>query len=284
MTVEPWGRVEPRRSAERCGSTEPRSSAAGAHADAGPRFLEVQGLHAGYGPMEVLHGVDMVVRPGQIVGILGPNGMGKTTLLRAIAGLIPPSGGEIRFKGRLINRLPVDERVRLGVTLVPEGRILFAGLTVEENLLLGAYRLRRPRRLEHLNLVYDVFPQLPGRRRQLAGTLSGGQQQMLAIGRGLMARPELLLIDEFSLGLAPVVVESILEALARLHGMSPISMVIVEQDVAVGLHLASWGYVLESGRVVLEDAAGSLLEDARVRETYLGLAVGTADARGSEVR
>jgi branched-chain amino acid transport system ATP-binding protein len=234
--------------------------------------------------MEVLHGVDMVVRPGQIVGILGPNGMGKTTLLRAIAGLIPPSGGEIRFKGRLINRLPVDERVRLGVTLVPEGRILFAGLTVEENLLLGAYRLRRPRRLEHLNLVYDVFPQLPGRRRQLAGTLSGGQQQMLAIGRGLMARPELLLIDEFSLGLAPVVVESILEALARLHGMSPISMVIVEQDVAVGLHLASWGYVLESGRVVLEDAAGSLLEDARVRETYLGLAVGTADARGSEVR
>ncbi len=234
-------------------------------------LLEVDALHAGYGPMEVLHGVDLRVGERDVVAVLGGNGMGKTTLLRAISGLLPARGGQIVLRGRRVDPLDVEDRVRLGITLVPEGRLLFAGLTVEENLRLGAYRLPRRARTAHLDLVYEVFPDLAGRRGQLAGTLSGGQQQMAAIGRGLMARPDLLLIDEFSLGLAPVVVDGILGALDRLRRLAALSMVIVEQDIRVGLHLAARGYVLENGRVVLADDAPRLLENPAIRETYLGV-------------
>lgn len=234
-------------------------------------LLEARTVHAGYGPVEVLFDVDMHIDPGEIVAVLGSNGAGKTTLLRVLAGLNEARGGDVLQNGVSIRSVPIEERVRRGITLVPEGRMLFAGLTVEENLVLGGYAVADGDRPATLASVYDIFPDLADRRRQLAGTLSGGQQQMVAIGRGLMAKPNPLLIDEFSWGLAPALVENILEALAKLHETTGLSIVIVEQDIRVGLHLASRGYVLENGRVAMVDGAAELLADPKVREAYLGL-------------
>ncbi len=234
-------------------------------------LLEVAGLRAAYGQAEVLFGVDLQVFPGEIVAVLGSNGAGKTTLLRCVAGLLSSPSGAIRFGGEDVTRIPVEGRVQRGISLVPEGRMLFSGLSVEENLRLGGYRTDPVRRKEALGQVYETFPDLAGRRKQLAGTLSGGQQQMVAIGRGLMARPRLLLIDEFSLGLAPSIVETILEAIDALHAQAQLAVLIVEQDIRIGLHLASRGYVLENGTVAMTDEAATLLADTRVRAAYLGL-------------
>lgn len=234
-------------------------------------LLRVEGLHAAYGEAEVLFGVDLDVGQGEIVAVLGSNGAGKSTLLKCVAGLLPARAGTIALAGVEVTRRAVEDRVRRGIALVPEGRMLFSGLTVEENLRLGGYRTPSSAAAELLDSVYETFPDLAERRRQLAGTLSGGQQQMVAIGRGLMAQPKLLLIDEFSLGLAPAIVETILEAIAALHGRSDLSVLIVEQDIRVGLHLAARGYVLENGSVAMVDGAPELLANPKVREAYLGL-------------
>lgn len=236
-----------------------------------PPLLEARGVHAGYGPVEVLFDVDLEVKRNEIIAILGSNGAGKTTLLRVLAGLTDARSGDVFHDGRRITRVPIEQRVKAGITLVPEGRMLFSGLSVAENLRLGGYSVPANERADSLDAVYEIFPDLAGRRRQLAGTLSGGQQQMVAIGRGLMARPNPLLIDEFSWGLAPALVESILEALEKLHHSTGLSIVIVEQDIRVGLHLASRGYVLENGRVALVDESARLLANPKIREAYLGI-------------
>ncbi|HKI58844.1 MAG TPA: ABC transporter ATP-binding protein [Trueperaceae bacterium] len=236
-----------------------------------PPLLSVTGLRAGYGQAEVLFGVDLEVGAGEIVAVLGSNGAGKTTLLRCIAGLLTGGSGSVHFGGADVTRSGIERRVGAGIALVPEGRMLFSGLTVEENLRLGGFRAEPSSRAAMLETVYETFPDLARRRRQLAGTLSGGQQQMVAIGRGLMASPRLLLIDEFSLGLAPAIVEAILEAIATLHARTGLSVLMVEQDIRVGLHLAARGYVLEHGAVAMVDEARKLLADPRVREAYLGL-------------
>ena len=236
-----------------------------------PELLKVSGLRAAYGEAEVLFGIDLEVREGEIAAVLGSNGAGKSTLLKCISGLLPATSGIITLSGEDVSRTQVEDRVQRGIALVPEGRMLFSGLSVEENLRLGGYRASGSSAGERLDSVYQTFPDLARRRRQLAGTLSGGQQQMVAIGRGLMAEPRLLLIDEFSLGLAPTIVETILEAIAGLHAQRNLSVLIVEQDIRVGLHLATRGYVLENGAVAMVDGAKELLANPRVREAYLGL-------------
>lgn len=238
---------------------------------AGTPLLELRRLTAGYGAVEVLFDVDLLVKPGELVAVLGSNGAGKTTLLRAVSGLLDVRQGEVLFAGAPITAKKIEERVRAGITLVPEGRMLFSGLSVAENLLLGGYSIAPRKRAELLSSVYAIFPDLANRRNQLAGTLSGGQQQMVAIGRGLMADPRLLLIDEFSWGLAPALVEAILEALDQLHKSTGLTILIVEQDIRVGLYLADRGYVLENGRVVLSDDSERLLANPKIREAYLGL-------------
>ena len=236
-----------------------------------PPLLEARGVHAGYGPVEVLFDIDLEVNQNEIIAVLGSNGAGKTTLLRVLAGLTDARSGDVFHAGRRITKVPIEQRVKAGITLVPEGRMLFSGLTVAENLRLGGYSVPAHEQADSLDAVYEIFPDLAGRRRQLAGTLSGGQQQMVAIGRGLMARPNPLLIDEFSWGLAPALVENILEALEKLHRSTGLSIVIVEQDIRVGLHLASRGYVLENGRVALVDGSARLLANPKIREAYLGI-------------
>ncbi len=233
-------------------------------------MLKVHEVSAGYGEVQVLWGVDLEVKRGEIVTLVGSNGAGKTTLLKALSGLILPTSGEILFEDHPVTSSPPDERVRLGIAHVPEGRRLFAGMTVEENLRLGAY-LRRDEEVSlDLERVFRLFPELKARRRSLAGTLSGGEQQMCALGRALMSRPKLLLIDELSLGLAPVVVDRLLEAIHRIRAGGT-TLLIVEQDVQTALEHADRAYVLENGKIVLEGEAADLLDDARVRSAYLGL-------------
>ncbi|WP_041444565.1 MULTISPECIES: ABC transporter ATP-binding protein [Thermus] len=232
-------------------------------------MLEVRRLEAGYGSLQVLYGVDLCVEPGEMVALLGPNGAGKTTLLKALLGLTWRRG-EVLFQGQSITHLPPYRVARLGVTWAPEGRGLFPEMTVEENLRLGAYRKEARKGLKvRLEEVYTLFPVLKDRRSQLAGTLSGGEQQMLAIGRALMAAPRLLLVDEPTLGLAPRLGIQILETLARIKVQVPI--LLVEQNVALALELADRAYVLEEGRVVLQGQAKALLQDARVKASYLGM-------------
>lgn len=233
-------------------------------------MLKVRELSAGYGEVQVLWGVDLEVKRGEIVTLVGSNGAGKTTLLKVLSGLILPTSGEILFEDHSVTNSPPDERVRLGIAHVPEGRRLFAGMTVEENLKLGAYLRRDEEVGMDLERVFRLFPELKARRRSLAGTLSGGEQQMCALGRALMSRPKLLLIDELSLGLAPVVVDRLLEAIHRIRAGGT-TLLIVEQDVQTALEHADRAYVLESGRIVLEGEAADLLDDARIRNAYLGL-------------
>ena len=232
--------------------------------------LEVQALETGYGKAQVLFGVALEVEAGQLVALLGANGAGKTTLLRALSGLLRPWKGSVLLGGKDLRGLSPARRARLGLGHVPEGRQLFPLMTVEENLRLGAAFLAPGREKEGYERVYALFPQLAERRRQLAGTLSGGEQQMLAIGRALMGFPRILLVDEPSLGLSPRLAEEVLLALKEV-ARGGVGVLLVEQNVALSLEVAERGYVLEHGRVVLEGPAQALAQDPRVREAYLSL-------------
>ncbi len=236
-------------------------------------LLDVRDLHVDYGKVEALHGVSLTVPPGAIVTVIGPNGAGKTTLLNAIIGLLP-SRGLMHYAGADVTRRSVEMRVGAGLCLVPEKRELFAQMTVADNLELGGYACRsrgRAQRHEMVAALEKRFPRLRERRRQLAGTLSGGERQMLAIARALMARPKLLMLDEPSLGLAPLVVRDVLEIVKGLRD-DGVSILIIEQNARAALQIADYGYVLETGAVVLEGPAAELATNARVVETYLGLA------------
>jgi branched-chain amino acid transport system ATP-binding protein len=234
-------------------------------------MLEARSIQAGYGEVQVLWGVDLEVGAGQIVALVGSNGAGKTTLLRCLSGVLRPLAGAVHFDGEAVTDLPSDDLVRRGLVHVPEGRRLFAGMTVRDNLLMGAY-LQRDRRqiLQDLDRVFALFPVLHERQRQLAGTLSGGEQQMCALARGLMCRPRLLLVDELSLGLAPVVVERLVPVLREIHQQG-ISILLVEQDAQTALELAEQAYVLEHGMVALRGTGTELLANEHVRRAYLGL-------------
>ena len=232
--------------------------------------LEVQALETGYGKAQVLFGVDLEVEAGELVALLGANGAGKTTRLRALSGLLRPWKGSVLLGGKDLRGLSPARRARLGLGHVPEGRQLFPLMTVEENLRLGAAFLAPGREKEGYERVYALFPRLAERRRQLAGTLSGGEQQMLAIGRALMGFPRILLVDEPSLGLSPRLAEEVLLALKEV-ARGGVGVLLVEQNVALSLEVAERGYVLEHGRVVLEGPAQALAQDPRVREAYLSL-------------
>jgi branched-chain amino acid transport system ATP-binding protein len=239
--------------------------------------LEIRDLDAAYGDVRVLSGVSLAVGPGEIVALLGPNGAGKSTLLTAIAGLLRPRAGAIRWQGEDLTALRAHLVVERGVALVPEGRRLFGTMTVEDNLELGAFAARaRSARAAGFERVYALFPDLRDRRRQLVRALSGGQQQMVAVGRALMAQPTLLMLDEPSLGIAPRLVASIFTALAEIN-RAGVAVFLVEQNVQAALTLAHRAYVLESGRIAAEGAAAVLLRDPHVRRAYLGpLAVSRA--------
>ena len=233
-------------------------------------LLELDGTHVHYGAIHALKGVSISVDEGRIVTLVGANGAGKSTTLRAISGLMRPSSGAIRFRGRSIVGIRAHEVVKLGISHVPEGRIVFANLTVRENLDLGAY-LRRDRAgiAGDMKRIFRLFPRLEERSRQSAGTLSGGEQQMLAIGRALMARPSLLLMDEPSLGLAPLLVREIFSVIAEIRAQGT-TIVLVEQNARMALALADTGYVLETGSVRLHDQAAALLTNPFVQAAYLG--------------
>ncbi|WP_038046083.1 ABC transporter ATP-binding protein [Thermus caliditerrae] len=232
--------------------------------------LQVEALETGYGKAQVLFGVDLEVAEGELVALLGANGAGKTTLLRTLSGLLRPWRGRALWDGQDLSGLSPAQRARLGIGHVPEGRQLFPIMTVEENLRLGAAFLAPGREGEGFARVYALFPRLAERRRQLAGTLSGGEQQMLAIGRALMGFPKILLVDEPSLGLAPRLAEEVLLALKRV-AEEGVGVLLVEQNAALSLEVASRAYVMEHGRLVLQGPAHALLEDPRIREAYLSL-------------
>jgi len=232
-------------------------------------MLDVSALHSRYGRIPVLHGIDLSVRAGEIVALVGGNGAGKTTLLRALSG-VQPATGSVVFEETPIQSFSAEARVALGIVQCPEGRQVFGPLSVEDNLRLGAYRRGGAQARRSLERVYALFPQLAERRSQAAGTLSGGQQQMLAIGRALMAQPRLLLLDEPSMGLAPRLVAEIFAVIRRLRAADT-AILLVEQNAAAALAIAERGYVLETGRVVLAGTGAELLADAGVRAAYLGL-------------
>jgi len=236
-------------------------------------LLSVRGLHAGYGRAEVLSGLDLDLPAGEVVTVIGPNGAGKSTTLNALMGVLP-ARGRILLDGEDIAGLSLEERVMRGLALVPEKRELFTTMSVEDNLLLGGYRpLRLGQRdwREQLAQVFELFPRLLERREQLAGTLSGGERQMLAVGRALMARPKVLMLDEPSLGLAPLVVKEIFRIVTTLRERG-VSVLLVEQNARAALEVADYGYVLETGAIVLQGPAATLAGDGRVVETYLGSA------------
>jgi branched-chain amino acid transport system ATP-binding protein len=233
--------------------------------------LSVSGLGVTYGGLRALADVSLEVAEGEFVTLVGPNGAGKTTLLKAVSGTVPAAEGRVLFRGRDLGRLRASERAALGIAHVPEGRRVFPTLTVMENLQLGSYRrAARARRREALDTVLTLFPLLGARRTQAAGSLSGGEQQMLALGRGLMAQPDLLLLDEPSQGLGPRIVEQIFETIDRIRRDGRLTILLVEQRVVEALELCDRGYVLETGRVVLEGGRDALLADPRVQRAYLG--------------
>jgi branched-chain amino acid transport system ATP-binding protein len=232
-------------------------------------LLKVTRLSAGYGEMPVLRGVSLDIRPAEIVAMVGSNGAGKTTLLRALSRLIPSRGG-VSFDGRSLDRATADEVFGMGLVQVPEGRQLFDRMSVEENLQMGAYKRRdKPAIQGDLDRVYGIFPTLADRRRQLAGSLSGGEQQMCAMARALMARPRLMMVDEMSLGLAPLIVDLLLETMTQIRGQG-VTVLLVEQDVRAALSVADRGYVMETGEIVREGPAEELESDPEVRRAYLG--------------
>ncbi|HYH48733.1 MAG TPA: ABC transporter ATP-binding protein [Acidimicrobiia bacterium] len=234
-----------------------------------PTLLEVRDLRVAYGPIEAVKGVSFEVHAGEVVALIGSNGAGKTTTLRTLSGLHRPSAGEIRLDGERIDHLPAHQIVVRGVAHAPEGRRLFPRMTVRENLDLGAYRRDDDEVEADVAMVQDLFPILAERRNQAAGTLSGGEQQMLAIGRALMSRPRLLMLDEPSMGLSPLVMRTIFATLAELKGRGT-TLLLVEQNAQAALALADTGHVLETGRIVLSGSAADLLRDEGVRKAYLG--------------
>jgi branched-chain amino acid transport system ATP-binding protein len=239
-------------------------------------LLKIDDAHVAYGKVEAVRGVSLDVAENEIVTIIGANGAGKTTLLNAIMGILPLKGG-VNFFGRDLTRLQIEDRVAAGLSLVPEHRELFATMSVEDNLKLGAFRIARARALQSIELVYALFPRLKERRRQISGTLSGGEQQMLAMGRALMGTPKLLMLDEPSLGLAPIIVADIFRTIGELRS-SGVSVLLVEQNAQAALQTAGRAYVMELGEFVLHGAAKDVASNERVAASYLGLAQGDAAA------
>jgi len=235
-------------------------------------MLRVEGLNAGYGEVQILWDLSLEIPAGSITALIGSNGVGKTTCLRALAGGLAPYSGRILYEGQDISSRPQSWRARHGIMMIPEGRQLYSGLSVEDNLRMGAYtRHDRPGVRRDLDWVYTILPVLRERRRQLAGTLSGGEAQMCAIGRGLMAAPRLLLLDELSLGLAPVVVDSLVRVLRDIHAQRGLTILLVDQDVQTALELAGRGYVLVHGRMELSGPARELLDNPEIQKAYLGI-------------
>jgi branched-chain amino acid transport system ATP-binding protein len=233
-------------------------------------LLQIEGLSSRYGRIEVLHGVDLEVRSGEIVSVVGANGAGKTTLLRCLSGVQPVSGGKVIFRGSDITTVPAHRRTGLGLTQSPEGRQIFTNLTVEENLRLGAYLFSDDRVEKDKNDAFALFPVLKEKRNLSAGDLSGGQQQMLAIARALMGRPSCLLLDEPSMGLAPILVEQILDVVKNLRELD-VTALMVEQNALAALAISDRGYVMETGRIIMTGPADELIADKRIREAYLGI-------------
>ncbi len=234
-------------------------------------MLEIKNLHVCYGVISALQGVSLSVKAGSIVTLIGANGAGKSTTLRAISGLVKPRSGEILFNGKNISGLPAHEIVKLGLSHVPEGRMVFANLTVHENLMMGAY-LQRDKTViqQELELVFKTFPRLKEREKQVAGTLSGGEQQMLAIGRALMSKPKFLMLDEPSLGIAPLLVKTIFEKIVAINRTHGITILLVEQNANLALEISHYGYVLETGKIILQNESAALRADPKVRSAYLG--------------
>jgi branched-chain amino acid transport system ATP-binding protein len=238
-------------------------------------MLEIKNLSVAYGGLHALTEVSLTVREGQFVTVVGPNGAGKSTLFKTISGIVPSITGTIRFEGADLLAQPPDRRAHLGIAHVPEGRQVFRTLTVRENLEMGAYTEAGTKQWHHtIERIHTLFPLLAERANQLAGTLSGGEQQMLAIGRGLASAPRLLMLDEPSMGLAPAVTDTIFERISQVHREDGLTILLVEQRVAEALELSDHGYVLETGRIVLEGPYQTLLADDRVRQSYLGLGDG----------
>ena len=234
-------------------------------------MLEVKDLQIYYGDAQALWDISIRVRPKEICTLVGANGAGKTTLLKAICGLVPVAAGKISLLGKDVNAVPANERVSLGLSMVPEGRKIFTGMTVEENLKIGAYVNKVwNRKEEFLGKNYDLFPRLKERRNQLGGTLSGGERQMLAIARALMSQPDLLFLDEPSLGLSPKFVDHVMEIVRSINDQG-VTILLVEQNINIALGVAQRGYVLESGRIVMHDDAGALLVNPHIKEAYLGM-------------
>jgi branched-chain amino acid transport system ATP-binding protein len=233
-------------------------------------MLEISNLRAGYGPAEILRGIDLTVRRGEIVAVLGANGVGKTTLNRAISGVIKVRGGTIRFQDENIAGLSPAAIVARGLIHVPEGRRIFPNMSVRENLIMGSYARAKKNRVRNLERVFATFPRLLERTRQAAGTLSGGEQQMLAIGRGMMAEPQLLILDEPSLGLSPLLVEEMFALIGRINAEG-LAVMLVEQNVMQSLALAHRAYIIEQGEIVLSGAAAALAADPALQKAYLGL-------------
>ena len=234
-------------------------------------MLEIQNLSVSYGAINALHGISLQIKQGDIVTLIGANGAGKTTTLKTISGLLKTRGGEIVFEGRNIANLRPHEIVKLGVSQVPEGRMIFANLTVQENLAMGAYLQRDKAAIRaELEFVFGMFPRLKEREAQVAGTLSGGEQQMLAIGRALMSRPKFLMMDEPSLGIAPLLVKTIFEKIVEINRERHITILLVEQNANLALEISHYGYVLETGRIILQDRSAALRQNPQVKSAYLG--------------
>jgi branched-chain amino acid transport system ATP-binding protein len=234
-------------------------------------MLSVRNLSVNYGAISALRDISLEVKQGDIVTLIGANGAGKTTTLRAISGLLKPRSGEILYQGQNIAALPAHKIVQLGLSHVPEGRMIFANLTVHDNLTMGAY-LQKDRRIiaAEMKRVFTLFPRLEERQKQVAGTLSGGEQQMLAIGRALMSRPKFLMLDEPSLGIAPILIKTIFEKIIEINREQGLTILLVEQNASLALEISSYGYVLESGQIILADSSAALRENPKVRESYLG--------------
>ena len=233
-------------------------------------MLEIKDLFVSYGMMEVLHGISLKVDDRELVSVIGPNGAGKSTLIKTVMGLVKPTGGQILYNGQDITRLPAHKRAALGIGYVPEGRRVFAKLTVEENLRMGAYELKDKKLIaQNMAKVYDIFPRLGERKGQLASTMSGGEQQMLAISRALMLSPKMLLIDEVSMGLMPIMVNTCFDVIKQLNDQG-ITILVVEQNANKALKVAHRGYVLETGNILLTDTAEILRKDDTVQRAYLG--------------
>ncbi|GAA4533340.1 ABC transporter ATP-binding protein [Chelativorans composti] len=233
-------------------------------------IVEVEDLRAGYGAVEVLRGIDLTISRGDVVALLGSNGVGKTTFNSVLSGLIRPWAGRIRFNGEDVTGRDAARMVDAGLVLVPEGRLIFPNLTVRENLILGSYRRAGSRREQNIERIVSIFPRLKERFEQKAGTLSGGEQQMLAIGRGMMAEPELLILDEPSLGLSPLLVEEMFNLIRRLNEEG-LTILLVEQNVAQSLEIATTGYVLENGTISLAGPAAELMSNPELQRSYLGI-------------